>query len=317
MLQFKQRQPETDNLPDRWKIGIDKEHVIVYVALALIAGFAGGFITSRMLARRDNPVSLSNAAQPPSRTASTNAATSDFHRVSRIVRADTIEVEDIGLVRLIGIETPDGKAPKEIYAAHGQSALNYAEKWLLNQQIRLDYDSSNAVSGNKDEKGQTLAYVYTRDGTLINSEMVKQGLAFVRPEEFRLGNDFRSLEREAVQSMRGVWGPSNSAATLASSSSPGLAPPASGGAAAAPGLEEKPRKLTPLLPSTIGPNIPSLSGTGPSEQMVFVSGGDRMYHKPSCEFLDKKKHAVPLSQARSEGYTACSRCYASTVLKAP
>ncbi|MEK6299523.1 MAG: thermonuclease family protein [Acidobacteriota bacterium] len=310
MLQFKQRQPEADKLPDRWKIGIDREHVIVYVAVALIAGFAGGFITSRMFTRRDNAAQLSNVAQLPSRAASTTSPTSDFHRVSRIVRADTIEVEEVGPVRLIGIETPDGKAPKEIYAPHGQSALNYAEKWLLNQQIRLDYDSANAVSDNKDDKGQTLAYVYTRDGTLINGEMVKQGLAFVRPEQFRLGNDFRALEREAVQSMRGVWGPSNSTSALASSSSPP-------GGLATPGLDEKARKLTPLLPSTIGPNIPSLSGTGPSEQMVFVSGGDRMYHKPGCEFLDKKKHPVPLSQAKSEGYTACSRCYASTVLKAP
>lgn len=315
MLQFKQRQPEADKLPDRWKIGVDREHVIVYVAVALIAGFAGGFITSRMFTRRDNAAQLSSATQSPLRAASTASPTSEFHRVNRIVRADTIEVEEIGPVRLIGIETPDGKAPKEIYAAHGQSALNYAEKWLLNQQIRLDYDSANAVSDNKDDKGQTLAYVYTRDGTLINGEMVKQGLAFVRPEQFRLGNDFRALEREAVQSMRGVWGPSNSASTLASSSSP--TSPSSPSGPGTPGLEDKSRKLTPLLPSTIGPNIPSLSGTGPSEPMVFISGGDRMYHKAGCEFLDKKKHPVPLSQARSEGYTSCSRCYASTVLKAP
>jgi micrococcal nuclease len=315
MLQFKQRQPDADRLPDRWKIGVDREHVIVYVGLALVVGFAVGFITSRMVTRRDNSGSLSPAAQIPARASATNNPTSEFHRVTRIVRADTIEVEDVGPVRMIGVETPDGKAPKEIYATHGQSALSYAEKWLLNQQIRLDYDTANTVSGNKDDKGQTLAYVYTRDGTLINGEMVKQGLAFVRPEQFRLGNDFRALEREAVQSMRGVWGPSNAASTLASSSSPTTAP--SAGGFGTPGLDGKPGKLSPLLPSTIGPNIPSLSGTGPSEQMVLVSGGDRMYHKPGCEFLDKKKHSVPLSQAKSEGYSACSRCYASTVLKAP
>jgi hypothetical protein len=43
-----------------------------------------------------------------------------------------------------------------------------------------------------------------------------------------------------------------------------------------------------------------------------------MYHKSACDFLDKKKkHSIGLSQAKSEGYTACSHCYASTVLKAP
>ena len=312
MLQFKQRQVEPDRLPDRWKIGVDREHVIVYVAVAVVVGFAIGFITSRLLTRSDGPVAMPPVAQQPA-SASTDAR-SDFNRVTRIVRADTIEVENVGRVRMIGVETPDGKAPKEIYATHGQSALSYAEKWLLNQQVRLEYDTANEVSGNTDDAGQTLAYVYTRDGTLINGEMVKQGLAFVRPEQFRLGNDFRALERDAVQSMRGVWGPSNASA-LASASSPGSTPSASD--FSAPGLEEKPRKLTPLLPSTIGPNIPSLSGTGPSEQMAWVSGGDRMYHKPGCEFLGKKKLAIPLSGAKADGYTACSRCYASTVLKAP
>ena len=314
MLQFKQRQLETDRLPDRWKIGVDREHVLVYVGLALIVGFAVGFITSRMLTRRDNASVLSTGTQSREpRAAVTTSPASEFHRVTSIVRADTVEVEDVGPVRLIGIETPDGKAPKEIYAAHGQNALNYAEKWLLNQQIRLDFDPANAVSSNKDDKGQTLAYVYTRDGTLINGEMVKQGLAFVRPEQFRLGNEFRTLERDAVQSMRGVWGPSNPSSTLATSSPPPSAPSSGLGT---PGIDDKSRRLSPLLPSTIGPNIPSLSGTGSTEQMVFVSGGDRMYHKAGCEFLDKKKHPVPMSQAKSEGYTACSRCYASTVLKA-
>ncbi|MFY9611292.1 MAG: thermonuclease family protein [Blastocatellia bacterium] len=314
MLQFKQRQVEPEQLPDRWKIGVDREHVIVYVGLAVVVGFALGFIASRMLTRGDSPGALPASAELPAR-ASTDNPPSDFHRVTRIVRADTIEVDNVGPVRMIGVETPDGKAPKEIYATHGQTALGYAERWLLNQQVRLEYDTANEVSGNKDDKGQTLAYVYTRDGTLINGEMVKQGLAFVRPEQFRLDDDFRALEREAVQSMRGVWGPSNAATSLASTSSPGSTPPAS--EFGTPGLDEKPRKLTPLLPSTIGPNIPSLSGTGPSEQMVFVSGGDRMYHKPGCEFLDKKKHPIPLTQAKSDGYTACSRCYASTVLRAP
>jgi hypothetical protein len=42
-----------------------------------------------------------------------------------------------------------------------------------------------------------------------------------------------------------------------------------------------------------------------------------MYHKSGCEYLGKKKQALPLSQARSGGYLACGRCYPSTTLKAP
>ena len=79
MLQFKHKQLETDTLPDRWKIGVDREHVIVYVGLALVIGFAVGFIVSRTLTRRDNPVLSSPAAQLPARPSTTDASTSEFH----------------------------------------------------------------------------------------------------------------------------------------------------------------------------------------------------------------------------------------------
>src|SRR5262249_33282199 len=118
-------------------------------------------------------------------------------------------------------------------------------------------------------------------------------------------------------SMRGVWGSTASAAT---------APPASSTTASAlpdptspPG---KSPKLAPLPPSAIGPNIPAVTGTtpttsAPSEPMVLVSTDDKLYHKAGCELLGKKKTTMPLSQVRAKGYTACSRCYPTTVMKAP
>lgn len=311
MLQFKQHQFETEELPLRWNIGVDRRHVAAYVGLALVAGFAAGFIASRYMTPKET------AAPPPVsetrssiRQAAAEAPTGEFHRVTRLVRADSIEVESVGPVRLLGIETPDGKSPKEIYGLHGQRALSFIEKMLLGQDVRLEFDTG--TGRNKDDSGQTLAYVYTRDGTLVNGEMVKQGLAFVLgTEQFRLANDFRGFEREAMQAMRGVWGSSSSSATLASTPSTTTTP--------SPLADDKQRKLSPLAPSAFGANIPALSGSPaiPLEPSVWVSPGDKMYHKSGCEFLNKKKRSVPLSQAKTEGFTACSRCYASTVLKAP
>ena len=299
-----------EELPPRWNIGIDRRHVAAYVGLALVAGFAAGFIAARSSIRKEAPQQpLLSDNRSPTRQAAADTQASDFHRVTRVVRADTIDVESVGPVRLLGIETPDGKAPKEIYGAHGQKALSFAEKTLLGQEVRLEFDVPGAR--NTDESGQTLAYVYTRDGTLVNGEMLKQGLAFVRSSEhFKQENDFRGFEREASLSMRGVWGSSSSSA-LAST-------PLTTGGAPATG-DDKPKKLSPLAPSAFGANIPAISGSpsSPLEQSVWVSPSDKMYHKSACDFLDKKKHTVPLSQAKSEGYTACSRCYASTVLKAP
>lgn len=308
MLQFKQHQLETEELPPRWNIGVDRRHVAAYVGLALIAGLAGGFLAARYTTRKEaSALPPISETRPPARQAGADNP-SEFHRVTRIVRADTVDVESVGPVRMIGIETPDGKSPREIYGVHGQRALSFVEKALLAQEVRLELDATGGST--KDESGQTLAYVYTRDGTLINGEMVKQGLALVRSEQFKLANDFRGYEREAMQAMRGVWGSSSSSASaLASTPSTTTTPPA----------DDKPRKLSPLPPSALGVNIPALSGppSSPGEQSVWVSSGDKMYHKSGCEFLNKKKHSIGLSQAKSEGYTACSRCYASTVLKAP
>jgi endonuclease YncB( thermonuclease family) len=309
MLQFKQRQPETEDLPKRWDIGIDRRHVIAYVALALVAGFAAGFIVSRYTTRKEPAPSFIGDNRPTPRPAPVDPIAGEYHRVNRVIRADSIEVEGEGPVRLIGIETPDGKSPKEIYGVHGQRALSFVEKTLLGQDVRLEPD---ALSLAKDDSGNTLAYVYLRDGTMVNGEMVKQGLAFVRgTDQFRMANDFRGFEHEAMLSMRGVWGSSSSSSSNQASITP---PPTT------PAPEEK-KKVTPLPPSAFGANIPALSGASsgsPAEATVWVSSSDKMYHKSGCEFLDsKKKRSLPLSQAKSEGFTACSRCYASTVLKAP
>lgn len=319
MLSFKQQPYEADVAP-RWSIGIDKRHVAVYVAVALVAGFSLGFIVARSIAHKEaGPTIPANAAvTPPMRQPQPEISSNEFRVVKRILRADTIEVDGVGAVQMIGVETPDGRTPQGIYAAHGQNALNFVEKSLLNQEVRLEFDPANAARNNKDEAGQTLAYVYTRDGTFINTELVKQGLGFVRTsDEFKFSDSFRAQEREAMQSMRGVWG-SSSGATSTTTAATQLPPTTMPGA-----TDEKTRRLSPLPPSAIGPNIPAISGASPastaspSEPSVFISSTDRLYHKSGCELLSKKKQAVGISEARSKGYTACSRCYASTVLKAP
>lgn len=323
MLSFKQ-QYETEEIPARWTIGVDRKHVAVYVALALVVGFVAGFIVSRSIARKENPsagLSAASSPQAPARSvpaASAEAQPAEFRRVTRILRADTIEVEGIGPVRMIGIESPDGKPPREVYGVHGQNALSFVERALLNQDVKLDFDPENATRGNKNEAGEMLAYVYTRDGTLINGEMLKQGLAFVRPaEQFRLSNDFRNFERDAMREMRGVWGSSTSSSQPVASA-PSTTQPMS--PLNTNPSDESRRRLSPMPPSALGPNIPALSGassTSSSEPSVFISQADRLYHKSGCESLGKKKQAIPLALAKSQGYTACSRCYASTVLKAP
>src|SRR6185295_6668795 len=185
---------EPENLPSRWNIGVDRRNVASFIVLALIAGLAAGFLIARsIIGRQASLTPVPGEAQLGATPANAPPQPGGFHRVTRIVRADTIDVESVGPVRMIGIETPDGKSPREIYGVHGQRALSFVEKALLGQEVRVEYDST--AGREKDDSGQMLAYVYTRDGTLLNGEMVKQGLALVRPEPFKLANDFRGFER--------------------------------------------------------------------------------------------------------------------------
>ncbi len=311
MFELEKERVEADYSP-RWQIGIDRRQVIVYICLALVGGFAFGFATAKYTTTKESLSSMPQQARTEATTRSTaaEAPPEGFQRVTRLVRGDTMEVDGVGVVRMIGIETPDGKAPREVYGAHGQQSLAFAEKTLLNQDVRLEFDPAYQSDQNKDDKGQTLAYVYTRDGLMVNGEMIKRGYAMVQAtEQFRLIDDFRSYERDAMQAMRGVWGLDTSSSSTASTQTPGATP-----------SDDKTKRLNPLMPSEIGPNLPALSGSSsstPSEAMVLTSSSDRMYHKSGCEYLGKKKQALPLSQARTTGYTACGRCYPSTTLKAP
>lgn len=316
MLSFEEQEADPADPPPRWNIGVNRQHVAIYVAVALVAGFAIGFIVARALLRKEALPPAPVAAAPPTTPARQAPVTplTDFHKVTRILRGDTLEVEGAGSVRMIGVESLDGKPPRETYAKIGQDALNFAEKTLLNQDVRLEFDPANAARSHKDDSGQTLAYVYTRDGTLINRELLRQGLAFVRPEDFQMGNEFRAQESDAMKSMRGVWGSSAQAALPAPTTPPTAAlpdPTAPNG---------KSPRLAPLPPSAIGPNLPAVTGTpvtSPPEPTVLASPEDKLYHQAGCDLLGKKKITMRLSQAKAKGYVACSRCYPTTVMKAP
>ena len=321
MLPFKQQEVPQEVSTSRWKVGIDKERVAMFVGIALIGGFILGFASAKFINRADTMKMEEIKAKTEERAhPKTEAipAAPEYAKVTRVLRADTIDVDGVGTVRLIGIETPDGKTPAETYAVHGKNALTFTEKNLLNQDVRLEYDPAYTAKGNKDATGQTLAYVYTKDGMLFNAELIKQGYAFVRiADSFKMTEEFRGFEREAMTVMRGLWGmdtPSSGATASTITTPPASTTPSS---AATP---NKPGRVSPMSPSEVGPNIPATTGAAStaassSEPMVYVA--DKMYHKAGCELLDKKRQLMPLSQARAAGNMACGRCFASTVMRAP
>ena len=316
MLSFKQQEVTQEGLVPRWKIGMDKNQVAIFVAAALILGFGLGFLTARLIQKADDPnLAEQKRTEDPLRAKPGDTKSAPgIYAVKGIIKADTLELEQLGAVRMIGIETPDGSS-NSTYKIPGQEARAYTEKYLLNSEVKVEFDPIYAVNGNRDANGQTAAYIYTKDQILFNAELLKQGYAFVRTsEKFKLADDFNAFEREALMAMRGVWGNSTTA------SNPPSTTPDSPTDATPPA---KKTKSTPMDPSAIGPNINPLPGGGvtspspsanPGEPTVLVSA-DRMYHKAGCEFVGKKGRAMGISEARSSGYSPCSRCFPSTGVK--
>lgn len=135
-------------------------------------------------------------------------------RVSWIYDGDTIKIEEIGKVRLLGIDSPEQEdSPRDNYywkhyrigserlRETARKALKYNIHQVKGKTVRLEFDRDR-----QDKFGRTLAYVYLPDGSLLNRQLLELGLATVyRRFDFRLKNDFLSAEETARNNGVGLW----------------------------------------------------------------------------------------------------------------
>jgi micrococcal nuclease len=159
----------------------------------------------------------------------TFAAVSDAQVVTKVASGDTVTIEGIGKVRLLGIRSidesafkvgpgtvppqpparsgpdPTGQPPPQAASAGikfkpGKPGRTFLQQLVLGKNVRLQYDPLG------DDKDRSRAYVFLPDGTLVNAEILKNGMARVdssRP--FAHQAEFERLEKEAQASGLGVW----------------------------------------------------------------------------------------------------------------
>ncbi len=145
-------------------------------------------------------------------TVSVRAQPTTSYLVQRVVDGDTVVLDQIGTVRLIGVDTPETVDPRKPVQAFGVEASRFLTSMLSGKSVRLDYDHDRT-----DKYRRTLAYLYLPDGTFVNLEIVRQGFghAYVT-YPFRYLEDFRAAEREAREAGRGLWALPEQAAAPAS-----------------------------------------------------------------------------------------------------
>ncbi len=119
-----------------------------------------------------------------------------------IVDGDTLVLAGGAKVRVLGLDAPemerDGR-PADFLAHKAKATL---ADLTLNKTIALEYDRLRY-----DHYGRLLAYLWLPDHTLVNAELVRQGLArvyFIAPN-LRYQKELLTAQQEAIEAQRGVW----------------------------------------------------------------------------------------------------------------
>ena len=121
--------------------------------------------------------------------------------VTRVVDGDTLIVQGVGRVRLIGVDTPETVDPRRPVQFFGKEASAFTHRMAEGKVVRLAFDAERT-----DRFGRTLAYVYLSDGTFLNAEIVKQGYGHAYTQfPFKYLGQFQDYEREAREAERGLW----------------------------------------------------------------------------------------------------------------
>ena len=116
--------------------------------------------------------------------------------VTRVVDGDTLIVQGVGRVRLIGVDTPETVDPRRPVQFFGKEASAFTHRMAEGKVVRLAFDIERT-----DRFGRTLS-----DGTFLNAEIVKQGYGHAYTQfPFKYLRQFQDYEREAREAGRGLW----------------------------------------------------------------------------------------------------------------
>lgn len=130
----------------------------------------------------------------------------EFHRCLSVTDGDTIVLESIGAVRLIGIDTPEKNHPMLPLQFMAQQATEFTAKHCLGKKIQLDYDPHDENFRGK--YGRVLGYVYLEDGTFLQKELVRSGMAatYTRyPLDESIKQLLLATEQAARHNAVGIW----------------------------------------------------------------------------------------------------------------
>ncbi len=137
-----------------------------------------------------------------------NTKPKEYYKVSEIHDGDTVTIvtssflgffETTEKIRLIGIDSPE--LAQEPW---GRRAKNYLKKLIKESDwlVKVELDILH-----RDKYGRLLAYLWTKDGKMINYLMIRNGYSMVYtiPPNVKYAEWFLEAQRLARQEQKGFW----------------------------------------------------------------------------------------------------------------
>lgn len=160
---------------------------LIGLVLALLIAVLGPIISQK----------LPHQAQP---------APPGYYNVKDFADGDTFTVDMNGTdekIRMIGVDTPETHDPRKAVQCYGQAAADFTKRYIGQQPVRLEADPINT---NRDRYNRLLRYVYLQDGSMVNTEIIKQGYGFAYTSfPFTKIDEFKAHQLEAQNQKRGLW----------------------------------------------------------------------------------------------------------------
>jgi endonuclease YncB( thermonuclease family) len=124
-----------------------------------------------------------------------------YYEVLKVIDGDTVELNTIGKVRLIGVDTPETVHPRKKLEYLGPEASRFLSELAHGKKVRIEYDDQR-----KDKYGRILGYLYLNDNTSLNEQIIKEGFssAYIK-YKFKKSEDYQILEAIAKTKRKGLW----------------------------------------------------------------------------------------------------------------
>ncbi|MGE0084906.1 MAG: thermonuclease family protein [Desulfococcaceae bacterium] len=132
----------------------------------------------------------------------TSAKPADTAVVVHVIDGDTVILSDGRHVRYIGINTPEIPKPDQKGEPFSRDAAKYNRELVKGKKVRLEYDRTR-----EDQYGRTLAWLWLKDGTLVNEQIIGEGYAhcLYDSKNSRYFDRLLQIQRKAMSAGKGMW----------------------------------------------------------------------------------------------------------------